>query len=174
MMSQQRMGVIGLRPVGRAIATRLSSHHDLKPPLLVLHHTTKEAEDFAFQHKNSRATSALTIVVRNADIVWLCLDDEQELNAVFQVLLGSDVKGKVFVVVADEGIRSVEEERSREMLAKTAQGKGAQLVSLQVVGQVEGEGGLLAASTLSGTSGALDQVESLVQDLFINITIAPF
>ena len=71
------------------------------------------------------------MVARNADIIWLCLDDEEELNAVFQVLLGSDVKGKVFIVVADEDAHSAEEERSRELLVKHVQAKGAQLVSLQ-------------------------------------------
>lgn len=115
----------------QAIATRLSTHPKLRPPLVVLNHTTKEAEDFAFQHENSKATSALTLVVRNADIIWLCLDDEEELNAVFQVLLGSDVKGKVFIVLTDEDTPSQEEKRSREMLAKHVQTQGAQLVSLQ-------------------------------------------
>ncbi|GIZ45582.1 hypothetical protein CKM354_000874200 [Cercospora kikuchii] len=163
----QRMGVIGLRPVGRAIATRLSTHPKLRPPLVVLNHTTKEAEDFAFQHENSKATSALTLVVRNADIIWLCLDDEEELNAVFQVSLGSDVQGKVFIVVADEEKPSAEEKRSREVLVKHVQAKGAQLVSLQ------GNASLQAGCTLSGAPAAVDRVSTFVRDTFVNITIAP-
>ncbi|WPB04685.1 uncharacterized protein RHO25_009332 [Cercospora beticola] len=166
----QRMGVIGLRP---AIATKLSTHAKLKPPLVVLNHTTKEAEDFAFQHENSRATSALTLVARNADIIWLCLDDEEELNAVFQVLLGSDVKGKVFIVVADEDAHSAEEKRNRELLVKHVQAKGAQLVSLQVADQMEGDASLQAGCTLAGAPEAVNRVSSFVQDTFVNITIAP-
>lgn len=71
------------------------------------------------------------MVARNADIIWLCLDNEEELNAVFQVLLGSDVKGKIFIVVGDKDTPSANEERSRELLVKHVQAKGAQLVSLQ-------------------------------------------
>ena len=79
------------------MAASLCTQTNIEGPLVVYHRITKTSEDFAFKHPNSRATPALTNLVRSADIIWTYLDHEMSINAVYQVLLASDVKGKLFV-----------------------------------------------------------------------------
>lgn len=79
------------------MAAKLCSQTNIEGPLVVDHRMTKTSKDFAFEHPNSRATPALTNLVRSADVIWTYLVHEMSVNAVYQVLLAGDVNGKLFV-----------------------------------------------------------------------------
>lgn len=103
---------------------------DLDKPLIIFNRTQKRATDLNAKLPSGKSTvaSSLEEVVSKADIVFTCLGDDAAIKDTIAAAVKGNVKGKLFVDC------STIHPDTTNMLAKSIQGHGAELVACPVFG----------------------------------------
>jgi 3-hydroxyisobutyrate dehydrogenase-like beta-hydroxyacid dehydrogenase len=72
---------------------------NLSQPLIIFNRTQKRADDLSSKLGKDRTKVAFTIeeAVKDADIIFTCVGDDQAINDTINTALKTDVKGKLFV-----------------------------------------------------------------------------
>ncbi len=98
---------------------------DLDKPIIIFNRTTKRATDLNAKLPSGKSTiaSSLEEAVSKADIVFTCLGDDAAVKDTIASAIKGNVKGKLFVDC------STVHPDTTNMLAKSIQGQGAELVA---------------------------------------------
>lgn len=98
---------------------------DLTKPLIIFNRTQKRATDLNAKLSSGKSTvaSSLDEAVSKADIIFTCLGDDAAIKDTIEAAIKGNVKGKLFVDC------STVHPDSTNMLAKSIQGQGAEMVA---------------------------------------------
>ena len=98
---------------------------NLDKPLIIFNRTKKRAIDLNADLPAGKSTIASNLeeAVSNADIIFTCLGDDAAIKDTIVTALKGNVKGKLFVDC------STVHPDTTDMLAKSIQGQGAELVA---------------------------------------------
>jgi 3-hydroxyisobutyrate dehydrogenase-like beta-hydroxyacid dehydrogenase len=69
----------------------------LDKPLKLYNRTKRHAEEHSAMIGHSRVTNTIEEAVSGSSIVWSCLQDQEAVEATFEGILRSDIRGKLFV-----------------------------------------------------------------------------
>ena len=128
---------------------------NLGKPLIIFNRTQKRAEDLKSQFPSGKSTvaSSLDEAVSNADIIFSCVGDDAAIKDTIAAALKNDVKGKLFVDC------STVHPDTTNMLAKSIQEQGAEMVACPVFGApAMAQSGQLVC-VLAGPSDAVEKVK---------------
>ena len=116
---------IGLGNMGRGMCKNLVEKGDLDKPIIIFNRTPKRATDLNAKLPSGKSTiaSSLEEAVSKADIVFTCLGDDAAVKDTIASAIKGNVKGKLFVDC------STVHPDTTNMLAKSIQGQGAELVA---------------------------------------------
>lgn len=90
-MNKERLGFIGLGNMGHPMAKNLEKAGF---QLSVYNRTPEKADDF---RENSIVCNSIADVVKNSDIIFTMLTNDEALREVFEEILTLDLSGKLFV-----------------------------------------------------------------------------
>lgn len=90
-METEKIGFIGLGNMGHPMAKNLEKAGF---PLSVYNRTIEKAEDFK---KKSTVYSTVTDLVKNSDIIFTMLTNDEAVKAVYEELLVLNIHGKLFI-----------------------------------------------------------------------------
>jgi 3-hydroxyisobutyrate dehydrogenase-like beta-hydroxyacid dehydrogenase len=79
------------------MSQNLLCHGDIARPLTLYNRTKSTAETHAARLGGCRVSESVTDAVAGADIVWLCVQDEEAVEAIFQQIFTIPIRGKLFV-----------------------------------------------------------------------------
>ena len=98
---------------------------DLDKPLIIFNRTRQRATDLQSKLPSGKSTiaSSLHDAVSKADIIFTCLGDDAAIIDTISAAVQGDVEGKLFVDC------STVHPDTTNMLAKSIQGQGAELVA---------------------------------------------
>lgn len=128
---------------------------DLDHPLIIFNRTQKRADDLNAKLPSGKSTIATSLeeAVSEADIVFTCLGDDAAIKDTIATAVKGDVKGKLFVDC------STVHPDTTNMLAKSIQGQGAELVACPVFGApAMADNGQLVC-VLAGPASAVEKVK---------------
>lgn len=128
---------------------------DLDKPLIIFNRTQQRATDLHSQLSPAKSTvaSSLDEAVSKADIIFTCLGDDAAISDTIGAAVKGKVKGKLFVDC------STVHPDTTNMLAKSIQEQGAEMVACPVFGApaMADNGQLICV--LAGPSSAVDKVK---------------
>ncbi|KAL1793824.1 hypothetical protein ACET3X_007245 [Alternaria dauci] len=98
-MMASQLAWIGLGNMGRANKQNLVEKGNLEKPLIIYNRTKERSEDLASKLGSNRTKVVGTInnVVKEADIIFMCLGDDASVINVVDIMLQEDVKGKLII-----------------------------------------------------------------------------
>jgi len=128
---------------------------DLDKPLIIFNRTQKRATDLNAKLPSGKSTVATSLdeAVSKADIIFTCLGDDAAIIDTIYAAVKGDVKGKLFVDC------STIHPDTTNMLAKSIQGQGAEMVACPVFGApAMADNGQLVC-VLAGPASAVEKVK---------------
>jgi 3-hydroxyisobutyrate dehydrogenase-like beta-hydroxyacid dehydrogenase len=79
------------------MAKNLIEKGNLEKPLLLYNRTRTRADETSARLGHSVVARTVNEVVEKADIIWLCLKNQEALVEVFDEILRSEIRGKLFL-----------------------------------------------------------------------------
>ena len=79
------------------MSQNLLRHGNIERPLTLYNRTKSTAEAHAARLGDCRVSGSVTDAVAGADIIWLCVQDEEAVESIFQQILTIPIRGKLFV-----------------------------------------------------------------------------
>lgn len=81
----------------QAMTKNLVLYGKLDKPLKIYNRTKSHAEKHSAIIGHSRVTDTIKEAILGSSIIWSCLQDQEAVEATFGDILGSDIKGKLFI-----------------------------------------------------------------------------
>ncbi|QDS69417.1 hypothetical protein FKW77_005151 [Venturia effusa] len=90
---------IGLGNMGRGMCKNLVEKGHLSLPLIIFNRTRKRADDLSSKLGREKTKVAFTVedAVKDSDIIFTCVGDDQAINDTIDAALKTNVNGKLFV-----------------------------------------------------------------------------
>ncbi|KAF2637598.1 6-phosphogluconate dehydrogenase-like protein NAD-binding protein [Massarina eburnea CBS 473.64] len=145
---------IGLGNMGRGMCRNLVEKGSLDKPLTLYNRTKKRSDDLAAQIGTDKTKVVETIqeAVKDADIVFMCLGDDDAVNTAVNAILEQDVDGKLVVDC------STVHPETTNALEKRITSKGGEFVAMPVFGApAMADAGSLVC-VCAGTSSSVQKV----------------
>ncbi|KAJ4361230.1 hypothetical protein N0V95_002048 [Ascochyta clinopodiicola] len=134
---------------------------DLQKPLIIYNRTKEKSEDLASKLGPNRTKVVDTVnsVVKEADIIFMCLGDDASVISVVDVMLQEDVKGKLIIDCS-----SLHPDTTND-LEKRITVQGAEFIGMPVFGPpAMAESGQLVC-VLAGKSLSCSRVKPYIKDV---------
>ncbi|PWY67952.1 6-phosphogluconate dehydrogenase-like protein [Aspergillus heteromorphus CBS 117.55] len=147
-----RLAFIGLGRMGLGISENILHHGDIDKPLVLYNRTMEKALDHSRRLGDCQVAESIPAAVSAADIVWLCLQDQEAVEEAFDQILTTDLHGKLFV---DSSTTTPDTANS---IARRVCDAGGEFVAAPVMG---GPPMALTRSLIciaSGPAGSVDRV----------------
>jgi len=125
MVYKDKVGFIGLGNMGKPMAKNLEA---AGVQLFVYNRTIEKMQDFA---EISTTCNNVGDLVRNSDIIFTMLSNDDAVHAVYETILSMNIEGKLFVdmsTISQEGSRTISE---------ITKAKGASFVDAPVAGSTQ-------------------------------------
>ena len=126
---------------------------NLDKPLIIFNRTTKKAEDLSSKIGHSTIASSIEDAVSRSDLIFYCLGDDDSIKQTVDLILKSDVKGKILVDC------STIHPDTTKMEAKAIEAQGAQFVACPVFGAPGMADAGQLVCVLAGPKDAVEKVK---------------
>jgi len=136
-------------------------------PVLLYNRSVQKAVDLSRELPagKTEAVDSLVAAVPRADIIFSCLAHDEAVKEVYQIMLGSDVKGKLFVDCS-----TIHPELTEDV-ARDVAARGAEFVAAPVFGAPEAaEAGQLIA-VLAGPRASVDRARPWFKGVMAGVEI---
>ncbi|KAI9741707.1 MAG: hypothetical protein M1834_000092 [Cirrosporium novae-zelandiae] len=144
---------IGVGNMGRGMCKNLVEKAKLSDPLILYNRTTKHATDLSSKIGHSIVANSIEEAVSKADIIFICLSNDDAVITTIETALKGDVKGKLFVDA------STIHPKSTTQITKAIEAQGGTFVAMPVFGATPmAESGQLIC-VLAGNGNEVEKVK---------------